>query len=39
MAITTHDTETDVQDRAILVSLVTDNLKAQELNRSFLCTN
>lgn len=27
MAITTHDTETDVQDRAILVSLVTDKIK------------
>lgn len=27
MAITTHDTQTDVQDRAILVSLVTDQIK------------
>ncbi|MEK4328213.1 GTPase HflX [Paenibacillus sp. FSL R7-0297] len=27
MAITTHDTQTDVQDRAILVSLVTDKIK------------
>jgi GTP-binding protein HflX len=27
MAITTHDTETDLQDRAILVSLVTDKIK------------
>lgn len=27
MAITTHDTETNVQDRAILVSLVTDKIK------------
>jgi GTP-binding protein HflX len=27
MAITTHDTESDVQDRAILVSLVTDKIK------------
>ncbi|QUL52471.1 GTPase HflX [Paenibacillus tritici] len=27
MATTTHDTETDVQDRAILVSLVTDKIK------------
>ncbi|OKP96493.1 GTPase HflX [Paenibacillus sp. P46E] len=27
MAITTHDTETEVQDRAILVSLVTDKIK------------
>lgn len=27
MAITTHDTETDIQDRAILVSLVTDIVK------------
>lgn len=27
MAITTHDTETDIQDRAILVSLVTDKIK------------
>lgn len=27
MVITTHDTETDVQDRAILVSLVTDKIK------------
>jgi len=27
MSITTHDTETDIQDRAILVSLVTDKIK------------
>ncbi|MEK4460924.1 GTPase HflX [Paenibacillus sp. FSL H8-0315] len=27
MAITTHDTETDIQDRAILVTLVTDKIK------------
>ncbi len=27
MAITTHDTETEIQDRAILVSLVTDKIK------------
>ncbi|ASA21925.1 GTPase HflX [Paenibacillus donghaensis] len=27
MAITTHETETDIQDRAILVSLVTDKIK------------
>lgn len=27
MAITTHDTSTDIQDRAILVSLVTDKIK------------
>ncbi|MEK3699444.1 GTPase HflX [Paenibacillus sp. FSL R10-2199] len=27
MAITTHDTQTNVQDRAILVSLVTDKIK------------
>jgi GTP-binding protein HflX len=27
MAITTHDTETDIKDRAILVSLVTDKIK------------
>ncbi|MFC6650495.1 MULTISPECIES: GTPase HflX [Paenibacillus] len=27
MAITTHDTETEMQDRAILVSLVTDKIK------------
>lgn len=32
MAITTHDTETDIRDRAILVSLVTDQIKRRGID-------
>ena len=32
MAITTHNTTTDIQDRAILVSLVTDKIKRTEID-------
>ncbi|WP_310550404.1 GTPase HflX [Paenibacillus glufosinatiresistens] len=35
MAITTHETDTDIQDRAILVSLVTDEIKRTGLDPEY----